>query len=129
VFMGLASEKGKGITSVPIEQQLKQYATDVMRHASGLSDEQKNAILSGVDGSHAAGLSMVPFDGYRAELHRGEEVLTANDPRNQNNGGGMVNEMRSMLAEMRQMAYYTKRTSDLLLRVTRDGDSLVTVTA
>lgn len=31
---------------------------------------------SGVDGSHAGGLDYVPFDGYIAELHRGETVLT-----------------------------------------------------
>lgn len=30
-----------------------------------------------IDGSHAGGLAWVPFDGYRAELHRGERVLTA----------------------------------------------------
>lgn len=29
------------------------------------------------DGSHAGGLSYVPFDGYIAELHQGEQVLTA----------------------------------------------------
>ncbi len=31
----------------------------------------------GVDGSHANGLDYVPFDGYVAELHKGETVLTA----------------------------------------------------
>lgn len=31
------------------------------------------------DGSHATGLSYVPFDGYRAILHRGERVLTAEE--------------------------------------------------
>jgi hypothetical protein len=30
-----------------------------------------------IDGSHAKGLGFVPFDGYRAELHRGEMVLPA----------------------------------------------------
>jgi len=30
----------------------------------------------GIDGSHARGLSYVPFDGYMAELHKGERVLT-----------------------------------------------------
>lgn len=30
-----------------------------------------------LDGSHAGGLSYVPWDGYVAELHRGERVLTA----------------------------------------------------
>lgn len=32
-----------------------------------------------VDGSHAGGLSYVPYDGYRAELHEGETVLTARE--------------------------------------------------
>jgi TP901 family phage tail tape measure protein len=32
---------------------------------------------SGTDGSHAKGLPEVPFDGYIAELHKGERVLTA----------------------------------------------------
>ncbi|MFD2089931.1 hypothetical protein ACFSND_32960 [Brevibacillus brevis] len=35
-----------------------------------------------VNGSHANGLSYVPFDGYRAELHKGERVLTAQQNRN-----------------------------------------------
>ncbi len=30
----------------------------------------------GIDGSHAGGLARVPFDGYIAELHKGEQVLT-----------------------------------------------------
>lgn len=38
-----------------------------------------------INGSHANGLSRVPFDGYRAELHKDEEVLRADDPRNSNN--------------------------------------------
>ena len=37
------------------------------------------------DGSHRTGLSRVPYDGYIAELHKGEEVLAADDPRNINN--------------------------------------------
>lgn len=32
-----------------------------------------------VDGTHAMGLDRVPFDGYIAELHKGEKVLTANE--------------------------------------------------
>ena len=32
-----------------------------------------------LDGSHAGGLSYVPWDGYRAELHKGEAVLTASE--------------------------------------------------
>lgn len=42
----------------------------------------------GVSGSHANGLAYVPYDGYRAELHRGERVLTANEARAQDAGAG-----------------------------------------
>lgn len=35
----------------------------------------------GINGSHANGLDYVPFDGYIAELHKGERVLTADEAR------------------------------------------------
>ena len=38
------------------------------------------------DGSHAGGLDYVPFDGYIAELHRGEAVLTAAEAARYRNG-------------------------------------------
>lgn len=38
-----------------------------------------------VNGSHAGGLNYVPFDGYIAELHKGERVLTADEARGYNN--------------------------------------------
>lgn len=44
-----------------------------------------------IDGSHAGGLSRVPFDGYNAELHAGERVLTAFEAREysaRSSGGG-----------------------------------------
>ena len=55
--------------------------------AKAMSDEisrilsEANAAYSGVDvdGSHAAGLTYVPYDGYIAELHQGERVLTAEE--------------------------------------------------
>lgn len=37
---------------------------------------ERNALL-GIDGSHAGGLAYVPYDGYVAQLHKGERVLTA----------------------------------------------------
>lgn len=40
---------------------------------------------STVDGSHASGLDYVPFDGYTAELHRGERILTAAENSNLGN--------------------------------------------
>lgn len=35
--------------------------------------------FSTIDGSHALGLDYVPFDGYIAELHKGERILTARE--------------------------------------------------
>ena len=40
--------------------------------------------------THAAGLPFVPFDNYPALLHYGERVLTANQARQQDGGGGNV---------------------------------------
>lgn len=39
-----------------------------------------------VDGSHANGLARVPYDGYIAELHEGERVLTENEALDYNRG-------------------------------------------
>lgn len=69
-----------------------------------------------VNGSHAGGLDSVPFDGYRAELHKGEAVVTsANNQKlsqmlnidwskfGSNDNAALVNEIKSMRAEMVQM--------------------------
>ena len=40
-------------------------------------DEWSGAPTWGYDGSHAKGLNYVPYDGYIAQLHQGEMVLTA----------------------------------------------------
>ena len=40
-----------------------------------------------IDGSHATGLASVPFDGYRAELHKDESVLTADQSNALRNAG------------------------------------------
>ena len=45
-----------------------------------------NATSSGVNGSHAGGLRSVPFDGYIAELHQGERVLTREEANDYNRG-------------------------------------------
>lgn len=43
-----------------------------------------------VDGSHANGLSYVPFNGYRAELHQGERVLTSDENKSYSSGKGGI---------------------------------------
>ena len=49
--------------------------------------------MSGVDGSHKNGLDFVPFDGYRAELHRGERVQTAAAVRDGDAAAEQTNEL------------------------------------
>ena len=44
--------------------------------------EEKNGEKDNIDGSHRSGLSYVPRDGYVAELHEGERVLTKEENSN-----------------------------------------------
>ena len=83
-----------------------------------------NASSSGVNGSHAGGLSYVPFDGYVAELHRGERVLTANEAREyrrdeKSNGGGVtivqnIYSQAKTAADLMQEALYQQERAVLL---------------
>lgn len=51
------------------------------------------------DGSHANGLNYVPFDGYRAILHKGESVLTSQEASMWRNGGSsLASTMRNAMA-------------------------------
>ena len=57
-----------------------------------------------INGSHASGLDYVPFDGYMAELHRGEMVLPARVAQSVRGGGGgdnseLVDRMDRLIAE------------------------------
>jgi hypothetical protein len=82
------------------------------------------------NGSHANGLDYVPFDGYRATLHQGERVQTAAQARSDDTVmARLLGVMESMRSELAVTAAATKRTADLLRRVTRDGDSLITEAA
>lgn len=46
-----------------------------------------SSVKKKVNGSHAGGLAYVPFNGYIAELHQGERVLTAEENQRYSNGG------------------------------------------
>ena len=60
------------------------------------------------NGSHSGGLSYVPFDGYIAELHKGERVLTANEARDYRRGeksnGGVVTVVQNIYSEAKTAA-------------------------
>jgi hypothetical protein len=95
-------------------------------------------LLSGntLDGSHAQGLNYVPFDGYRAELHRGERVLTAQEAESYGNSATLEALVKELLAKVsdldsnaRATAYHTSETNKRLDRVMPDGDALAVRTA
>jgi hypothetical protein len=87
----------------------------------------KNAAAAGLGltlttPSHANGLASVPFDGYRAELHQGERVLTKNEA-TQYNGG--VNNWSSSVVEPLLVELSTLREEVKALRqeVSNQGDA------
>lgn len=72
-------DAGKGLID-RMWQGLKDAWEGVKKWWDGLtfSDKNANATIT-TNGSHKNGLDYVPFDGYMAELHRGESVLTAEE--------------------------------------------------
>ena len=63
-----------------------------------------SAEYQAIHGSHADGLWSVPFNGYRAELHQGERVLTASQARGQDAGyAEMVAELRGLRSEVARL--------------------------
>ena len=81
-------EIGKSIVSgiwngiVSLWDSLVSELSGLVNSLFGGSTETANV---NVNGSHAGGLDYVPFDGYIAELHKGERVLTADEARGYNN--------------------------------------------
>lgn len=86
----------------------------------------KNLFGGGKDGSHRTGLYEVPHDGYMAELHKGEMVLTAAEAKRYRNGitnggNGIVNNVTvnnyspKALSEAETARYYRKTQRELAL--------------
>lgn len=93
--------------------------------SSGKSLAQIRADLeyAKLNGSHRNGLAEVPFDGYRAELHAGERVLTAQQADSSDKMAVDIAEMRrEMASAMLAIADNTRRTARLQERW--DGDGL-----
>jgi tape measure domain-containing protein len=82
-----------------------------------------------VDGSHANGLSYVPFDGYKAELHEGERVLTKaenaaylNGNSGSANNAAMVAELKALRTELSTLREEQKQQTGALIGATYDSN-------
>lgn len=123
LFFGSAAEDGTN-TATPIEKQVDQFVSQWIKGLGGQVDQslindvlsqgsadamlKRAAEIAGVDGVHEDGLDYVPFDGYRAELHRGERVLTASENREMSAMSGKMD------ALMMQVALYSRRMSQII---------------
>lgn len=146
VFVGSASEDGT-LNSSAVSSQVDQYVRLWIEGlGSQIGPNAKSQILAagsadamlakaaeltaGVHGSHATGLSYVPFDGYRAELHKGERVQTASEARNSDSGmAAMAAKLDAVVAELRSIKGSTSGTYTMLRNLSPDGQSLQTVAA
>lgn len=74
-----------------------------------------------IDGSHANGLDRVPFDNYRATLHKNEAVLTASEAEAWRSGSGMGGTarleglMQQMLNGIREMNMNARAGTNIVL--------------
>jgi len=80
-----------------------------------------------LDGSHANGLSYVPFDGYRAELHQGESVIDARTMQGMrkygiqsSNDDGLKNEIIKLREEVAMLRSENKEGQDALANRAQD---------
>jgi len=84
--------------------------------------------LAPVNGSHASGLDYVPFNGYRAELHLGEAVLTANENINYRNMGRvdmtpLTSEIKALRAEVAALRADQSKQTGALITSNYDANS------
>ena len=77
-----------------------------------------------IDGSHATGLDYVPFDGYTAELHKGEMVLDANTSDALRKYGVNVKYSQDQMKAMMQPANDDASKQQLIQEVKRLNASL-----
>ena len=61
------------------ESELMAKAAEIARAVQAELSAAYGTVGTAIDGSHAGGLPYVPYDGYIAELHEGERVLTAQE--------------------------------------------------
>jgi hypothetical protein len=112
-FLGTASEDGR-TKSASLQDQLDSYATQwvtmvgdqggvdpsVIAEVIGSGTVEGILARANFDGTHREGLDMVPFDGYVAELHAGERVLTAEQARSSDSMADQISGLRQSVEEV-----------------------------
>lgn len=71
-------------------EELKEFFKHPIKGTIELAKKGAGWVKDKLDGSHATGMSNVPYNGYLAELHEGERVLTAQENRSFKEGFGGV---------------------------------------
>jgi len=89
----------------------------------------KEAAKVEINGSHASGLDFVPFDGYRAELHKGERVQTASEVQKDKVITMLSSEIKDLKDIFIKNTAEMTRMSKAIQRVMPDGDALQVRTA
>ena len=125
---------GKIRTLLGLQSQAKQqqYDTDKDRPADMSEQEYVNMLLGmGVSpenihtNSHATGLEYVPWDGYRAILHKGESVLTRAQAQNWREGNRVGSAPAISAADIANAVAAAVSG----MRVVMDGESVGTIVA
>lgn len=146
LFYGTAHEDGRN-TATPLNDQTAQFVSHWIRGLSGQVDGalihdvlsrgsadamlQRAAEIAGVDGSHASGLDYVPYDGYRAVLHRGERVQNANEASDSDKTASEIRGLRSDFGDlktaMNSMVVSANQTARALSEAVRNGNGSLSV--
>jgi tape measure domain-containing protein len=87
-----------------------------------------------LDGSHAGGLANVPYDGYVAELHKGERVLTAQENKayqassldlsqyGRKTDDALVNEIKALREEVKNLRTGQREQTGAIVAATYDSN-------
>lgn len=99
-----------------------QVAVDIF---NGIKDGLKSLVTGEASGSHAGGLDYVPYDGYRAVLHKGEKLLTASEAANydrQNAGGDRYEELNRKIDAL---MLKTQRVTNVVIKANGTAGGVV----
>ena len=93
--------------------------------ASVTDSFKKSSEALGINGSHFNGLDFVPFDGYRAELHKGERVITAQQVKNDGAiSKEIVLELRALRKEVETLRADQGKHTGALIQSNYDANDL-----